>query len=311
LQRNFHFTVKLFNSYDIIGLNTKKMKKNILKTVAYSTVCLGLLFTACKKKDKEAADSDTSIAEEQSVTASLSSEMADIADEATDKSNSDISSLRATEANGFSVSQCATITRFNKDSANVDTVIVDFGNGTSICKDGKTRSGQLTIIYTGGTKYRKLNSNATITTSNYTVNGHLFVGTKTIQNVTQAGGNLKFTITVNGTITTKNGNVLNYTANRTREWIAGTGTKDRSDDVIQVTGDETATNPATGKVWTATVINPLVRKFESGCKKHFVQGVVEVTISGKPNRTIDYGNGICDNIITVTINGKKYSITLK
>jgi hypothetical protein len=287
------------------------MKKNILKTVTYTAVCLGLLFTACKKKDKEVADSDTSIAEEQSVTSTLSSEMADIADEATDKSNSDISGLRSTEANDLSVSQCATITRFNKDSANVDTVIVDFGNGTSICKDGKVRSGVLTIIYTGGTKYRKFNSNATITTSNYKVNGHLFSGTKTIQNVTQVGGNLKFTITVNGTVTTKNGTVLTYTANRTREWTAGAGTKDRSDDVIQVTGSETATNTTTGKVWTATVINPLIRKFESGCKKHFVQGVVEITITGKPNRTVDYGNGTCDNIITVTINGKTYTFNLK
>jgi hypothetical protein len=287
------------------------MKMNILKTITYATVCLGLVFTACKKKDKELADSDTSIAEEQSVTATLSNEMADIADEATDKSNTDISGLRINDANDLSVSQCATFTRYNKDSTNVDTVIVDFGTGTSICKDGKIRSGVLTIIYTGGTKYKKFNSNATITTSNYTVNGHLFVGTKTIQNITQAGGNLKFSIVVNGTITRKNGAVLTYTANRTREWIAGAATKDRSDDVIQVTGSETATNTTTGKVWTATVLSPLVRKFTANCKKHFVQGVVEVTITGKPNRVIDYGNGICDNIITVTINGKTYTVTLK
>jgi hypothetical protein len=285
------------------------MKKTILKTAAFIVISLGLVFTACKKKEK--ADSDTSAAEEQSVTAALTNELSDIADDASDKNATDIQ-LRADESSDARVIKCATITRYAKDSSNVDTVIVDFGTNGSVCKDGKTRSGQLTIIYTGGTKYRKLNSNATITTNNYKVNNHLFSGTKTLQNVTAAGGNLKFNITINATITTNSGTVLTYTANRTREWMAGALTmNDRSDDIIQVTGSETATNTANGNVWTATVINPLVRKFIAGCKKHFVQGAVEVTITGKPNRTIDYGNGVCDNIVTVTINGKTYTVNLK
>ncbi len=285
------------------------MKKTILKTAAFIAISLGLVFTACKKKEK--ADSDTSVAEEQSVTVALTNELSDITDDASDKNVTDIQ-LRVDESSDARVIKCATIVRYAKDSSNVDTVIVDFGTGGNICKDGKTRSGMLTIIYTGGTKYRKFNSEATITTNNYKVNGHLFSGTKTIKNITTANGNLKFNVVVNATITTNKGAVLTYTANRTREWVAGSLTmNDRSDDVIQVTGSETATNTANGNVWTATVINPLVRKFISGCKKHFVQGVVEVTITGKPNRTIDYGNGVCDDIVTVTINGKTYTITLK
>ncbi len=286
------------------------MRNTILKTGAFTAICLGLLFTACKKNDKDETDTDTSPAEEQSITASISNEMVDITDDATDKNSSDVA-LRADALNDNRVIKCATITRFNKDSSNVDTAIVDFGNG-SVCKDGKTRSGQLTIIYSGGTKYRKLNSNAKITTNNYTVNGHLFNGTKTITNITQSGGNLKFTVTVNGTITTKNGVVLTYTANRTREWVAGASTlTDRTDDVIQVTGTETATNASTGRVWTANSLTPLVRKFAGNCSKHFVQGTVEVTITDKPTRLIDYGNGTCDNTITVTIKGKTFTVNLK
>jgi hypothetical protein len=285
------------------------MKKTSLKAVAFTIISLGLVFTACKKK--ETADADTSAAEEQSVTAALTNELSDITDDASDKNVTDIQ-LRIDESSDARVIKCATITRYAKDSSNVDTVTVDFGTNGNVCKDGKIRSGQLTIIYTGGTKYRKFNSEATITTNNYKVNGHLFNGTKTIKNITSVGGNLKFNVVVNATITTGKGAILTYTANRTREWMTGATTlNDRSDDVIQVTGSETATNTVNGNVWTATVINPLVRKFISGCKKHFVQGVVEVTITGKPNRTIDYGNGVCDDSVTVTINGKTYTVTLK
>jgi hypothetical protein len=47
-----------------------------------------------------------------------------------------------------------------------------------------------------------------------------------------------------------------------------------------------------------------------GCRKHFTQGVLEHTPSGKAMRTIDYGNGACDDQATVTINGNTYTITL-
>jgi hypothetical protein len=285
------------------------MKTSILKVSAMALVGAGLLFTSCRK-DRN-AEADNTVADEQSVSLTVSNELADIADDATDQTNSDLN-FKIDDANDMRIIKCANLTWFNKDTTNNDTVVVDFGNGTSTCKDGKVRSGQITIIYTGGRKFKKFNANATITSNNYTVNGHLFNGTKTLKNISPVGGNLKYEVIVNATITTKNGNVLTYTANRTREWIAGASTpKDRSDDVIQVTGTESATNTASGRTWTATVINPLVRKFAAGCKKHFVQGILEIQITGKPTRTIDYGNGVCDNTITVTVNGKTYTITLK
>ena len=47
-----------------------------------------------------------------------------------------------------------------------------------------------------------------------------------------------------------------------------------------------------------------------GCRRHFTQGVLEHTPAGKATRYIDYGNGVCDNKATVTINGNTYAITL-
>jgi hypothetical protein len=278
------------------------MENKILKSVVLASLGMSLTFMSCRKSDDN--DSPTSAAEEQSVTSILGNELSDVTEDVANKSNLSI--------NNLSPAGCATITRFNSDSSNVDTAIVDFGNTGTVCQDGKTRSGQLTIIHTGGSNFRKPNSEATITTSNYTVNGNSFAGTKTIKNVTQDGGNLKFAVNVSATITTKNGAVLTHTADRMRDWMAGASTvNDRSDDVIELTGSGTATNSSSGKVWNSTILTPLVRKFTANCSKHFVQGTVEIKITRKPNRLLDFGNGECDDIATVKVNNRTFTINLK
>jgi hypothetical protein len=48
-----------------------------------------------------------------------------------------------------------------------------------------------------------------------------------------------------------------------------------------------------------------------GCRRHFTQGVLEHSPSGKATRYINYGNGACDDQAVVTINGTSYTITLQ
>jgi hypothetical protein len=40
------------------------------------------------------------------------------------------------------------------------------------------------------------------------------------------------------------------------------------------------------------------------CQWRIVSGTIEMNPEGKSTRTIDYGNGNCDNEISVTVNGK-------
>jgi hypothetical protein len=47
------------------------------------------------------------------------------------------------------------------------------------------------------------------------------------------------------------------------------------------------------------------------CRKHFVSGIFNHTPENKPTRTIDFGDGACDDIATVTVNGKTYTVTLR
>ncbi|MCF6334259.1 MAG: class I SAM-dependent methyltransferase [Spirochaetales bacterium] len=90
------------------------------------------------------------------------------------------------------------------------------------------------------------------------------------------------------------------------EWIEGVDTFILRDDVYLITGEADGIR-ANGYTWEREIINPL-RK-EIGCK-HFVSGTVEMRPEGLSIRLLDYGNGECDNIATVIIDGVVYTIML-
>jgi hypothetical protein len=66
-------------------------------------------------------------------------------------------------------------------TSNPKTVLIDFGNNDCTGNDGRVRKGKLNITYTG--RYREEGTVITITPENYTVNGHLVQGQKTITNL--------------------------------------------------------------------------------------------------------------------------------
>ena len=118
-----------------------------------------------------------------------------------------------------------------------------------------------------------------------------------------------FSINVNGSIiksAANGGGTITWTSTRQREWIGGESSPTWSDDVYLITGSASGTN-AHGNTFTAQITIPLRR--EIGCH-HFVSGRFDLTPTGKATRTIDFGNGACDDQATVTINGNVYNITL-
>jgi len=77
-----------------------------------------------------------------------------------------------------------------------------------------------------------------------------------------------------------------------------------------ITGSASGTK-ASGASFTVNITEALIRNMSSSlCRRHFTQGKVELTPSGKATRFIDYGTGACDDQATVTINGNVYNITL-
>jgi hypothetical protein len=78
------------------------------------------------------------------------------------------------------------------------------------------------------------------------------------------------------------------------------------DDVYLIEGSTTGTS-ARGSSYSAVITTPLRKA--NACP-WIESGVVTITPRNKKTRTIDFGDGTCDNKATVTIEGKVYNITL-
>lgn len=203
------------------------------------------------------------------------------------------------------ISTCAIITR--DTLSNPHKIIVDFGTTNCLCKDGKYRRGKVLVSYTG--RYRDAGTVITITFDDYFVNDNKIDGSKVITNMGLNGnGHPEFSVSVQGTITfANNGGTRTWTSSRVREWIAGYNTAVRSDDIYLITGTSSGMNKS-GNQYTAT-ITKAIRK-ELSCKWP-VSGTIEISSSDRPTRTIDFGNGTCDDQATVTVGSRTRTITLK
>ena len=124
-----------------------------------------------------------------------------------------------------------------------------------------------------------------------------------------AKGNLNFTVQVNEKITDSTGRQLTYTSVRNREWLAGESTQglaEWKDDVYSITGSASGTT-FTGEAFTSNITSPLI--IALNCR-WIEAGKIDFTPSGELTRTIDFGNGDCDNKIVVTIAGISFTVLL-
>ena len=78
------------------------------------------------------------------------------------------------------------------------------------------------------------------------------------------------------------------------------------DDVYRINGTGNGDN-SNGQSFNAVITN-IVRP---NICRWIVSGSIAVTPSGRMTRTIDFGNGACDNIATVSIGNVTRTITLR
>ena len=101
---------------------------------------------------------------------------------------------------------------------------------------------------------------------------------------------------------------LQLTGSHVREWLSGVDTPlVYSDDSIQTTGSYTIVS-STGDSWTKQITEPLIK---SGACKYIVQGIIEYTVNGEIAATLDYGDGTCDNVAVLTVDGEDIEIELR
>lgn len=272
-------------------------------------------FFSCKK-DQNQEDNDTSDAADNAFSQQCYNDLGTMADEALRNGTSN--AYKFTNPNSV-LSLCATLdltsgTKVPYSVDGKDTITVNFGTTNCLCNDGRYRRGMVQFTYTG--PYRTTGTVITVTPLNYYVNDNSVQGNKTITNLGSGTGYyMRHSIAVNGTIvksSANGGGTITWTANRTRDWVSGDTTFMWDDDVYHINGSASGSK-VNGISYTSTITSPLVRKFDVNnptCKKYFVQGTLNHQPDNKPVRTIDFGNGACDNIATITINGQVYTVQL-
>ena len=285
-----------------------KTKRILLNGMLVAAIA-GMVLTSCKKEEKE--DQDTSTASENAVAEQTFDDASNISDEA---ANGSVSSFKQGNPDAILLSSCAQVRLDTASNANPDTITVTFGTGTypalsnCLCADGRYRRGQIIITYSG--RYRDSASTHTISFNNFYVNDNQVLGTKTVTNMGHnSAGHLTFNVAVSGQIILAgNGGTITWNSTRTREWLSGENTPIiRIDDVYGITGSADGTGTK-GNSFTATITKQLKVKLDC---RWITEGIIDITPSGKATRTINFGDGSCDNKATITIKGKISTITMK
>ena len=125
---------------------------------------------------------------------------------------------------------------------------------------------------------------------------------------TNSSGQVYYNVTVNDSLNLGAGNgTIVWTGNRTRTWLTGYSTTDRTDDSYLISGTTTLTR-ANGNTFTMNITTPLQVAY--GCA-WIEAGVVSVTGPLGGVRTLNYGSGNCDDEAQLTIGSHTYNITLR
>ena len=274
-----------------------------LKRLLYPTMAIGILFASCNKSENTSSTKETTEASTDVLAETTFDEVQEIADQAYDLKYPGLKDIEARYNDHFG--DCVTVTLDTTVMSRVMTI--DFGEVNCLCRDGKYRRGQIIVTFNG--RYFQPGTVITHGFNDFYVNDNHVEGLKTLtNNGHNDAGFMWFSIIVDGQITLiENGNVINWSADKTKTWIEGNGTPRRNDDVYLIEGSGTSSN-SNGSGFTRLITNPLRR--ELSCR-WIVSGTVEITPVNRPIRVLDYGDGSCDSLATVTVNGETITIILR
>ena len=205
---------------------------------------------------------------------------------------------------------CATFTTVLVDGTWTRTI--DFGSAGCTLPNGNVLKGKIIISFSNDftSKSRTLSYRFV----DFYHNGKLLQGNKSITYESKSTELLAtehpvMTFTVDMKITFDDGKVYSRTGTTVKETVEGNETPlNWEDNVFLVTGNS-ATSLANGDTVTTVITTPL--RYITSCKLPFpVSGIVSITKNTSVG-TLDFGDGKCDNLATLTIDGVTKDIILE
>jgi hypothetical protein len=285
------------------------MKNNrLLKSVSILMIAVTFLIFSCKDEERITTQ-DTQDITEEALTDSYFQDMDDMAGVAVESpSENEFSGGRGKgtitiDDNRFDCALAVTIERTNADPTHPTGIItVDFG--TAGCEDnrGNERKGKLIFTYNG----RRFVTGSTIITTpvNYSINGVLLEGTRTVTNLSTGTATPEFNVVLTGGMATfEDGSVAERESNISWKW-------NRTVTPAELTINQSSTASGTtrgGREYKVSLLEELKYKRFCGLP---VSGIKHYLIDGEKEITIDYGEGACDGVMTVTVNGVTRNISV-
>lgn len=253
-------------------------------------------FAACEKTDSTDPMVETSQEDDQ--VAALYDDVTNEVDDVT------MSSTPAKSSGSFELTS-GSGTRTVETTYSGDTTIrtitfVNFINGNSM--NGHVKNGVIVVKIVGGRLDAKFER--TITFQNFTIDDIKIEGKKQI---VKTSDYVYSVVLTGGKVTFSDGTTYTREFTHTRTWAEGYDTPTNIwDDIFTVEGTATGVNRK-GYTYTHTIVNALVIK--NTCR-WITEGTIDLTVNDN-TATLDYGDGTCDNIGTITINGKTYEVRLR
>ncbi len=180
---------------------------------------------------------------------------------------------------------------------------IDYGTGCVDPVDGKMRKGQ--IICEFDRPFDSIGVVITCTFDTFMVGAIKFEGTTILTRT----GPASFTKRVVNGKCTKAGAApwtILFDAERTITFTSGANSSS-DPQIVTISGTNSGTD-RDGNTWTSTITTPIIR--DLGCT-WLTKGVIDIMPAGKATRTIDFGDGTCNNKATITIEGNTFEFSMQ
>jgi hypothetical protein len=281
---------------------------NLFGKIAALTMIGGIFFVSSCTDEDRLTVADTQDITEEALADSYFQDMDDMAGVALNSPND-------TQLSGGRISTTITIEdqRFNcagivvtvepapNSTVEVPQGVLTIDFGTTGCTDlrGNIRTGKLIFTYNG--RRFKPGSTVVTTTDNYTINGILIEGIRTLTNVSGSTQEApKFNAVLeNGKATfLADGTTAERESNITWQWIRAANP---AEDYLVIDQSSTANGTTRGgRTYAVSLSKPLKYKRFCGIA---VEGIKTYIIDGTKEITIDYGDGTCDKSVVISVNG--------
>ena len=272
------------------------MKRQKLTFGIIALALFGLVLTSCNESDTiqeelSTEEIDLKAAETEAEIDKVSAESSAIIEEAYLMEEFPITKSNVTDRY---LPDCVTITVVIVQ--NMKTVTLDFGEGCEL-RNGNFVSGKIIMTY-------ERDPEAASKMITYSFEGFYFNrknvegGGSILRDRSNENGNPQSTKTFDVTVTWPDGLFASKIGEKVREMIEGQSTTAWGDNVFLITGNWTFTR-RNGNVLSAKIIKELRR--ELACK-FLVSGTIELS-KNLDTAILDYGDGECDDLATVSVNG--------